>query len=130
MGFILSILLKIILYLVFIGILHYFIRYIQKTFTTSKRRIIANDQLLYSDLERKLKESDELNVKQPPPIEHDDISTTMIDQIPTQLNEPTTSFNPYTKKEPDMKEQLKNFLHDKSTPNPVSMFIGETKLSN
>ena len=126
MGFTISILLKIILYLAIIAVIHYSLRYIQEKFTTPKKRIIANDQLLYSAIEKKLKESEELNVKSPANtvqpdanIESNEISTTSLDEIPVQSQhkEETPNINPYQTS--DMKEQLKMFLQKTSETNAV-----------
>lgn len=102
MGIIFSVLFKIIFYVSVIGIAHYTIIYAQDTFTKPKKRIIATDQLLYTAVEEKLKET--INLTNENKNENCDvISTTSIDQIPT---------NPIDEKNDniDMKEQLKNFL--------------------
>jgi len=106
MGVVFSILFKIIFYVSLIGIAHYTIVYAQNTFTKPKKRIIATDQLLYTAVEEKLKETIDLTNKN----NHetcDVISTTSIDNIPMQ---PTNNSNHQNNDDIDMKEQLKNFL--------------------
>lgn len=110
MGIIFSVLFKIIFYVSVIGIVHYTIIYAQDTFTKPKKRIIATDQLLYTAVEEKLKETIDLTNENKNENCHV-ISTTSIDQIPTQ---PIDEKNDNT----DMKEQLKNFL--KSSNNASS----------
>ena len=109
-----------------IAAIHYSLRYIQEKFTTPKKRIIANDQLLYSAIEKKLKESEELNVKSPANtiqpdtnINSNEISTTSLDEIPVQSQdkEESQNINPYQTS--DMKEQLKMFLQKTSETNAV-----------
>lgn len=110
MGVIFSILFKIIFYVSLIGIAHYTIIYAQNTFTKPKKRIIATDQLLYTAVEEKLKETIDLTNENKYE-KCDVISTTSIDQIPTQpIDEKNDNI--------DMKEQLKNFL--KSSNNSSS----------
>jgi hypothetical protein len=102
MGIIFSVLFKIIFYVSVIGIAHYTIIYAQDTFTKPKKRIIATDQLLYTAVEEKLKETIDLTNENKNE-NCDVISTTSIDKIPTN---PIDEKNDNT----DMKEQLKNFL--------------------
>lgn len=106
MGVVFSILFKIIFYVSLIGIAHYTIIYAQNTFTKPKKRIIATDQLLYTAVEEKLKETIDLtneNKNENKNEKGDVISTTSIDQIPTHhIDEKNDNT--------DMKEQLKNFL--------------------
>jgi|TARA_Y100000389_G_C17420952_1_gene496684 hypothetical protein len=102
MGVVFSILFKIIFYVSLIGIAHYTIIYAQNTFTKPKQRIIATDQLLYTAVEEKLKETIDLTNENKNE-NCDVISTTSIDQIPTHhIDEKNDNT--------DMKEQLKNFL--------------------
>jgi hypothetical protein len=105
MGLVFSILFKIIFYVSLIGIAHYTIVYAQNTFTKPKKRIIATDQLLYTAVEEKLKETIDLTNKKNEKC--DIISTTSIDNIPIQ---PTNNSNHQQNDDIDMKEQLKNFL--------------------
>jgi hypothetical protein len=102
MGIIFSVLFKIIFYVSVIGIAHYTIIYAQDTFTKPKKRIIATDQLLYTAVEEKLKETIDLTNENKNE-NCDVISTTSIDKIPTNhIDEKNDNT--------DMKEQLKNFL--------------------
>ena len=114
MGLAFSILFKIIFYLSLIGIAHYTIIYAQNTFTKPKKRIIATDQLLYTAVEEKLKETIDLTNKNKNE-NCDLISTTSIDNIPTNTNNDTG----YQKDDVDMKEQLKNFLKSSSNKQPT-----------
>jgi len=109
MGVVFYILFKIIFYVSLIGIAHYTIVYAQNTFTKPKKRIIATDQLLYTAVEEKLKETIDLTNKN----EHENsnvISTTSIDNIPIIPIQSTNNSNHQKNDDIDMKEQLKNFL--------------------
>jgi hypothetical protein len=116
MGLFISVLVKIVIYVLLLGTIHYFIHYAQTTLTKPKKRIIATDQLLYTAVEEKLKENLQLDIKNEiNKCEGNIINTTPIDNIPTDLNENTD----IPVSEIDMKEQLKNFLKNSSQQNNI-----------
>lgn len=129
MGLVISIIFKIVMYLVIIGGIHYSIMSIQTAFTQPKKRIVATNQRFYAEIEEKIQRSNGLGYvpSTPPSTETDaqiDMTTTSIDSIPSNGGGRDGGIDGVRDGvrdggidggDIDMKEQLKNFLKSSGT---------------
>jgi ABC-type Na+ efflux pump permease subunit len=121
MGLVISIIFKIVMYLVIIGGIHYSIMSIQAAFTQPKKRIVATNQRFYAEIEEKIQRSNGLGYvpSTPPSTETDaqiDMTTTSIDSIPSNGGGRDGGIDGgIDGGDIDMKEQLKNFLKSSGT---------------
>jgi ABC-type Na+ efflux pump permease subunit len=121
MGLVISIIFKIVMYLVIIGGIHYSIMSIQTAFTQPKKRIVATNQRFYAEIEEKIQRSNGLGYvpSTPPSTETDaqiDMTTTSIDSIPSNGGGRDGGIDGgIDGGDIDMKEQLKNFLKSSGT---------------
>ena len=106
------ILLRIIFYLIVIHGIHKSIIWAQEKFTKPKKRIIAMDNNIYHEVEEKIK-NDKINIE---PINNSNIqnNNNPFIQNNTTNEDKTTPIDQLPTVEPDMKEQLKNFLKSAS----------------
>ena len=117
MGLVISIIFKIVMYLVIIGGIHYSIMSIQTAFTQPKKRIVATNQRFYAEIEEKIQRSNGLGYvpSTPPSTDADaqiNMTTTSIDSIPSNGEGIDGGIDG---RDIDMKEQLKNFLKSSGT---------------
>ena len=132
MGLVISIIFKIVMYLVIIGGIHYSIMSIQTAFTQPKKRIVATNQRFYAEIEEKIQRSCGPGglgyvPSTPPSTETDsqvDMTTTSIDSIPSNGGGMDGRIDGgmdgridggIDGGDIDMKEQLKNFLKSSGT---------------
>lgn len=102
------IILRIIFYLIVIHGIHKSVLWAQEKFTKPKKRIIAMDNEIYKEVEEKIK-NDKPTIETLNTSNNQNINP-FIQNNNIPQNEETTPIENLPTTEPDMKEELKNFL--------------------